>query len=170
MPVLTRKKTALIVCLISAFLAGICLGVLIGMNTGQAESAYNETSPTKDLYECHSTIYITTNDCDQTAISTTDLAVSLRLFSSFLQSENILTPINTKYSYSDYTLTIEQIESTELFEIVARSEDNEHLAEICNMATSLLCEELENTTDSIRFRVVDLALQPKLPVGTQNPS
>jgi capsular polysaccharide biosynthesis protein len=171
MTVLARKKTALIVCFIILFLAGLCLGFLIGMNAGEEDSAYNEMSPTKDLYECYSTIYITTNDSDQTAISTADLAVSLRLSSSFLQSENILTPINAKYPYSDYTLTIEQIESTELCKIVARSENKEHLAEICNMATSFLCEELENTmVDYIRVRVVDLARQPKLPVGTQNPS
>ena len=64
-----------------------------------------------------------------------------------------------------YELTLESINETEIFAIIATSENPERLDDVCNLAVSLLCEEVPLIIDGASCTVVNYAKSAQL-VGT----
>ena len=122
------------------------------------------------MYESRAVIYIFNTHEDQTGtISSSDLTVSIRLvktYNAILQSSMVQDKIREEYSGTEYELSLEQIDETEIFALIATSETPEHLEDICNMAVSLLCEMIPQVIAGSSCKIVDYA-KPAQAVGTK---
>ena len=137
-------------CLFFSSLAGCTININIG---NADENTVNETNGKEEttMYESRATIYIFNTHEDQTGtISSSDLAVSLRLIESKVQDK-----IREEYADVEYTLSLEQINETEI-SLIATSETPEYLEEICNIAVSLFCETLQKIYGA-SCKIVDYA-------------
>ena len=174
---MTKKR------LVSTFLLIVCtVGLLVGctININVDSQSKNTTKETGNktifnsilngkeepsMYESRATIYITTSKNDNAAISSSDLTVEIQLAETYrviLQSDKVQEEIRKEYTGAEYTLTLEQINETEVFALIATSENPEKLQEICNMAASLLCETVQQTIEGTSCRIVDCATSAKL--------
>lgn len=120
------------------------------------------------MYESRSTIYIANTTATDTAISSSDSKVAISLvetYSAILQTNRIQGKIREEYPDVEYMLSLEPINETEICTLIATGEKPEYLDEICNMAVSLLCEEIPQIIEGSSCRVVDYAKPAQL-VGT----
>lgn len=155
-------------------------GCTININVGDpSEDTVNETDDKtifdytfnngSTTYESRTTVYIAdTTAATDTAISSSDLKVTKSLvetYSGILQSNKIQGKIREEYPGVEYTLSLQSMNETKIFTLIATSEDPEYLEEICNMAASLLCEELPQIIAGSSCKVVDPANPAQL-VGT----
>ena len=141
----------LVVC-IFCLLAGCTININIG---DPSEDTVNETDDKtifdytfnngSTTYESRATVYIANTTAADTAISSSDLTVTKSLvetYSVILQSNKIQGQIREEYPGVEYTLSLQSRNETEICILIAIGENPEYLDEICNMAASLLCEEL----------------------------
>ena len=161
------KPLFLIVC-ISVLFAGCTVNINVGK---PAEDATKETDgknifdyifsseKQKTMHECRSSIYISnTAAATDTAISSSDLTVSTELVATLtmiLQSSTIQDEICEEYPGAEYTLSLEPIDETEIFALIATSENPEHLEEICNLAVSLFCEAVPQIINGFSCKIID---------------
>ena len=147
-------------CLFFSSLAGCTININIG---NADENTVNETNGKEEttMYESRATIYIFNTHENQTGtMSSSDLTVSIELIESYniiLQSSKVQDKIREEYSGTEYTLSLEQINETEIFALIATSETPEYLEDICNMAVSLLCEMIPQVIDGSSCKIVDYA-------------
>lgn len=163
----------LIVC-ISCLLAGCTININIGNPpkdaTNEADSKtfldnFVNSEKQKILYESCASIYITTTTATDATISSSDLKVAKSLvetYNTILQTNMIQSQIREQYPDIEYTLSLEPIEETEIFALIATGEEPEHLEEICNRAVSLLCEKIPQIVDGVSCKVVDYAKPAQL--------
>ena len=157
-------------------------GCTININIGNAdENTVNETNgktivdyifngkEETTMYESRATIYISnTVTAESTAISSSDLTVSKSLaetYSVILSRAKIQNKIKEEYPNIEYELTLEPINETAICAVIATSEHPEKLEDICNLAVSLLCEEVSLIVKGSSCKVVDNATPAQL-VGT----
>lgn len=130
-----------------------------------------ETTPApKEIYESRSMIYCANPYADQNAVSSSDQKVSLRFratIEKLLQSEEIREAISARYPDAECELSLEPVEDTAICTIVATSENPEHLADICNLAVSLLQESVPAVIPGVEIKIIDRAKQPTLCTQTE---
>ena len=73
--------------------------------------------------------------------------------------------IREEYSGTEYALSLEQTNETEIFTLIATSETPEYLEDMCNMAVSLLCEMIPQVIGGSSCKIVDCAKSAQA-VGT----
>lgn len=160
----------LIVC-VSVLLAGCTININVGNSSdasknGTTPNHNSDTSANTSLYQSRATIYISqTVTTDSTMISSDDLTGSLQLIESYiviLNSKQIQSKIREKYPSAEYTLTLEPMNETNVFSIIATSENPECLEEICDIATSMLCEIIPQVIEGVSCKVVDYAKPAQL--------
>lgn len=161
----------LIICVFSLFV-GCTININIGNSTEDSTKETNSKSifdyifnsaKEPPMYESRASIYISYKTTTDTAISSSDLAVSLSLvdtYAKILQSDRVQDKIREEYPAVEYTLSLESLHETELFSIIATGEDPEYLDEICNTAVSMLCEQIPQIVEGSSCKVVDYAKQP----------
>lgn len=167
--------------LMPLFLIAVCtfsllIGCTVNINIGApSEGVPKETtilesnSNQKTMYESRANILIMNQGTSNTAISSSDLNVSVQLMESYvviLKSSTIQNQVRKEYPGVEYILSLEQINETEAFAIVATSETPEHLEDICNMAVSLFCETLPQVIEGSSCKIVNCAKSTKA-VGTK---
>ena len=169
----------LVICILGLF-TGCTMNINVGNPTEETTKETNgktvfdyifngEEKP--PMYESRATIYISNTVAytnDDLAISSSDLTAAKSLAETYnviLQSSKIQNQIHKEYPDTDYTLSLEQVNETEIFAIIATGKNPEHLEEICNMAVSLLCENISNILEGVNCKVVDYAKSTQA-VGT----
>ena len=178
MKILMKRLAALFLFIvyISCLLAGCTININVG---NPSEDTANKTDGKTDfdyifnnestMYESRASIYISNTIATEVpAISSSDLAASASLaetYSVFLNSSKIQNKIKEEYPGVEYTLTLEPINETEICALIATGENPEYLDEICNMAVSLLCEQLPKIIQGSSCKVVNYAKPAQL-VGT----
>ena len=162
-------------CLFFSSLAGCTININIG---NADENTVNETNgktifdyifngkEETTIYESRAVIYISHPHEDQTGIiSSSDLATSIKLVETYnviLQSSSVQDKIRKEYSGAEYELSLEHIDETETFALIATSETPEYLEDICNMAASLLCEIIPQVMNVSSCKIVDYAKPAQL--------
>ena len=121
------------------------------------------------LYESRATILISnTATAESPAISSSDLSATTSLaktYAAILNTSKIQNKIKEEYPNIEYELTLEPINETEICAVIATSEHPEKLEDICNLAVSLLCEEVSLIVEGSSCKVIDNATPAQL-VGT----
>lgn len=163
----------LIICIFS-LLAGCTVNINVGnpaeKPTIEADSKNifdNLFGHENTLYESRAIIYIGVRNTTDTAISSSDLKETEALaevYKDILQSEYVQDQIREEYPGVEYFLSVESINETELYAIIASGEDPEHLEEISNIAASVFCEKAQEIAIDSSCKVVDHA-SPAQPVG-----
>ena len=174
------KTRILPLCLVIVCIFGLLTGCTINVNLG--DSSEKDKNKTEDkttiiddffgrnkAYESRATILISnTATAKSPAISSSDLAASLRLteaYAAILNTSKIQNKIKEEYPNIEYELTLEPINETEICAVIATSEHPEKLEDICNLAVSLLCEEVSLIVEGSSCKVIDNATPAQL-VGT----
>jgi len=174
------KNRMLPLCLVIVCIFGLLTGCTLNINLG--DSSEKDKNKTEDkttiiddffgrnkAYESRATIFISnTATAESPTISSSDLAVSQRLTetcASILNSDMIKNKIKEEYPNIEYELTLEPINETEICTLIATGESPEYLDEICNMAVSLLCEQIPKIVSGSSCTVVNSAKPAQL-VGT----
>lgn len=160
------------------FLCVACILLFITgctININLDNPAYDTTNDTENDYssenisgyQSRATIYMSNkNSVELPAISSSDLIVSGSLadtYAAILQSDVVQDEIRKEICKKhpdaniEYTLTLEPLEETEIYAIIAISENAEHLEEICNTAVSVFCEKLTETLPDISCKIIDYA-------------
>lgn len=165
----------LFVVYISFLLAGCTININVGNSSEEATNRTNGKTifdhifnNRSTMYESRATIYISNIFAESSAISSSDLTVSKQLAESYqviLNSKKIKSKIQEQYPNIEYKLTMESINQTEVFYITATSEKPEELDDVCNLAASLLCEEVPLAIEGASCKVVECARSAQL-VGT----
>ena len=161
----------LVVCLLGLF-TGCTININIGTLAGDAseESAgknifdyiFHNQEETK-MYESRATIFISyISEGADTAATAVDPAVSASLplmgvFNGILQSKTIQSQIQKEYPDVAYALSLEPVNETSMYTLIATGENPEYLDEICNMAISVFCEELPRIVDGVSIKIIDYA-------------
>ena len=151
----------LVVTFVFSLLAGCTININIGApsaNIAEETTILESNSNPKTMYESRATILITNNVSSDAAISSSDLMVPIELVNSYaviLKSNVIQNQIREEYPGSEYELSLEQIDETEIFALIATSETPEYLEDICNRATSLLCEKIPQVIEGSSCKIVD---------------
>ena len=168
----TTRLLAFILALISIFLCATGCTINVNINDNTNETLVNDNSDTTSnmrIYQSCATIYISgTVTTESPAISSSDLAASLRLteaYAAILNTSKIQNKIKEEYPNIEYELTLEPINETEICAVIATSEHPEKLEDICNLAVSLLCEEVSLIVEGSSCKVIDNATPAQL-VGT----
>ena len=166
------KTRILPLCLGIVCIFGLLTGCTININP--ADSSEKDKNKTEDkttisddffgrnkAYESRATIYISnTVTAESPAISSSDLTVSKSLaetYSVILSSSKIQNKIKEEYPNIEYELTLEPINETEIFAVLATREHPEKLEDICNLAVSLLCENVPLIVEGFSCKVIDYA-------------
>jgi len=165
------KNRILPLCLVFICIFGLLTGCTINIYLG--DSSKKDKNKTEDktiiddffgrskVYESRATIYISnTAIAESPAISSSDLSTSgclTETYAVILNTSNIQNEIKEKYPNVDYELRLEQTNETEIFAVVVTGEKPEHLAEICNMAVALFCEQLPQIVEGVSCKVIDYA-------------
>jgi len=122
----------LIIC-ISVLLAGCTININVGnpSNASENETTPNHNSDTStniSIYQSRATIYISNKgSAESPAISSSDLIVSKDFIESYiviLNSKQIQSKIREKYPSAEYTLTLEPMNETNVFSIIAANASN----------------------------------------------
>jgi capsular polysaccharide biosynthesis protein len=87
---------------------------------------------------------------------------SLHVCTELLQSSFIQNKIREAYPDLEYTLTIEQLDETEMYAIIATSQNPEGLEELCNMAASLFCERFQEVIEDASAKIIAPATAAQL--------
>ena len=174
------KTRILPLCLVIVCIFGLLTGCTTNINPG--DSSEKDKNKTEDkttiiddffgrnkAYESRATILISnTATAESPAIYSSDLTASQSLAETYaviLNSSTIQNKIKEEYPNIEYELTLEPINETEIFAVIATSEHPEKLEDICNLAVSLLCEEVSLIIPGSSCKVVDNATPAQL-VGT----
>lgn len=158
---------------------GLLTGCTININLGDSseDSANGTNNKTvfdyifnngSTMYESRANIYITKTTSADTTISSSDLKVAKSLvetYAAILNTSKIQNKIKEEYPNIEYELTLEPINETEIFAVIATSEHPEKLEDICNLAASLLCEMVPQIIEGSSCKVIDYAKPAQL-VGT----
>ena len=168
------KRLSLLLLLIAICVSFLFTGCTVNINVGNpSEDTAKETAgksffdyifKSNKQYESHATIYVNRTTIAGSAISSSDLAGSaslLETYSAILQSNGLQSQIREKYPEVEYTLSLDSLYDTEVFEISAIGENPEFLEDICNMAASLLCEKITQIS-GVSCRVIDNATTAQL--------
>ena len=173
------KTRILPLCLVIVCIFGLLTGCTININLGDSSEKDKNKTEDKTIiddffgrnkeYESRATILISnTVTAESPAITSSDLAVSQRLtdtYAVFLNSQTIKSKIKEEYPNVEYELTLEPINETEIFAVIATSERPEKLEDICNLAVSLLCKEVSLIVEGSSCKVIDNATPAQL-IGT----
>lgn len=161
----------------------VCIfGLLTGCNINLGDSSEKDKNKTEDkttiiddffgrnkAYESRATILISnTATAKAPAISSSDLSATTSLvktYAAILNTSKIQNKIKEDYPNIEYELTLEPINETEICTVIATSEHPEKLEDICNLAVSLLCEEVSLIVEGSSCKVIDNATPAQL-VGT----
>ena len=174
------KTRMLPLCLVIVCIFGLLAGCTININLG--DSSEKDKNKTEDkttiiddffgrnkAYESRATILISnTATAKSPAISSSDLSVATSLvktYATILNTSKIQNKITEEYPNIEYELTLEPINETEICAVIATSEHPEKLEDICNLAVSLLCEEVSLIVEGSSCKVIDNATPAQL-VGT----
>lgn len=173
------KTRILPLCLVIVCIFGLLTGCTININLG--DSFEKDKNKTEDkaiiddffcrnkVYESRATILISnTATAVSPAISSSDLSAAISLaktYAAMLNTSTIQNKIKEKYPNVEYELTMEPINETEIFAVIVTSEHSEKLEDICNLAVSLLCEEVSLIVEGSSCKVIDNATPAQL-VGT----
>ena len=174
------KTRILSLCLVIVCILGLLTGCTLNINLG--DSSEKDKNKTEDkttiiddffgrnkAYESRATILISnTATAKAPAISSSDLSATTSLvktYAAILNTSKIQNKIKEDYPNIEYELTLEPINETEVFVLIATSENAENLEDICNLAVSLLCEEVSLIVEGSSCKVVDNATPAQL-VGT----
>lgn len=160
------KKYIIIVVLVGIiiFSGGLCAGFLINNVLHEAVNAEKVYTDTK-TYKCTSIVLIAKDDySNKTSISSGDLEAEAREIAAILEIEllveNVIKKIDIQYPNAEYNLKLDQDSESVLYYVVASSDNEEDLQDICNLATALLCEEIENTTNNLDCKIIHNANEP----------
>ena len=148
-----KQITLLIIVSAASLIIGITIGFIIGTNPFK-----NDARQEDNQYKSICNLLVSKGHSDQASISSSDLIIDLP--QSVLQLDNIYAAIVDRYPNAQFTLTLEHVNGSPVFSLVAASESPEDLTEICNMAAALLCEEIESTMEQVSCKILDLATQP----------
>ncbi len=171
-----KRLSALILLIVyfACFLAGCTININVG---NPVEDATKETDnktifdhifnsrKEKTMYESRATILISNRATTDTAISSSDLVGHQRLvatYNNILQSRRIQDEIREEYPGVEYSLSLEAINETEIFALIATGENPEHLEGICNTAASVVCEKIPEIVVGSSCKVVDYAKPAQL--------
>ena len=174
------KTRILPLCLVIVCIFGLLTGCTININLG--DSSEKDKNKTEDkttfiddffgrnkAYESRATILISnTATAKSPAISSSDLSATTSLaktYAAILNNSKIHNKIKEEYPNIEYELTLEPINETEICAVIATSEHPEKLEDICNLAVSLLCEEVSLIVEGSSCKVIDNATPAQL-VGT----
>ena len=174
------KTRILPLCLVIVCIFGLLTGCTININLG--DSSEKDKNKTEDkttiiddffgrnkAYESRATILISnTATAKSPAISSSDLSATTSLaktYAAILNNSKIQNKIKEEYPNIEYELTLEPINETEICAVIATSEHPEKLEDICNLAVSLLCEEVSLIVEGSSCKVIDNATPAQL-VGT----
>lgn len=168
------KTRILPLCLVVVCIFGLLTGCTININLG--DSSEKDKNKTEDkttiiddffgrnkAYESRATIHISisnTATAESPAISSSDLTASKSLagtYSVILNTSTIQNKIKEEYPNIEYELTLEPINETEIYAVIATSEHPEKLEDICNLAVSLLCENVPLIVEGSSCKVIDYA-------------
>ena len=178
-----NRKHTFVLLLLVFYVSWLLSGCTININVSNpSKDATNETLSSENsdinsnlsIYQSRATIYIsnkTTTEAPGLSISSSDLSSSISLmetYAAIFSSRRIQDKIREAYPEVEYTLTLEPIDETEVCAIIAVGEDPEYLQEICNLAVSLLCEEVPELIEGSSCKVVDFAKPAQL-IGTDSP-
>ena len=165
----------LIIASVFLFVTGCTININIGSSSENTaneadsknlfDSIFNNENLKSTMYKSCATIYISTKGTTESAISSSDLVVSKSLADTcetILQSDSFQNEIREEYPNVKYELTLESINETEVFTIVAVGPNPEDLEEICNMAVSLLCEKISRVVEGVSCKVIDYATAAQL--------
>lgn len=172
----SKRFLALFVLIVSAslFATGCTINVNIGNSPNDTtnETLSNRNSDTTSnmrVYQSRAAIYISNKVSEEKpAYSSSDLIVSKQLaetYAAILNTSKIQNKIKEEYPNIEYELTLEPINETEICAVIATSEHPEKLEDICNLAVSLLCEEVSLIVEGSSCKVIDNATPAQL-VGT----
>lgn len=171
------KTRILPLCLVIVCIFGLLTGCTININLG--DSSEKDKNKTEDkttiiddffggnkAYESRATILISnTATATSPAISSSDLSATTGLaktYAAILNTSKIQNKIKEEYPNIEYELTLEPINETEICAVIATSEHPEKLEDICNLAVSLLCEEVPLIIDGASCKVVNYAESAQL--------
>ncbi len=175
----STKSYRLAALLLISCVVFLIAGCTININVGNpSEDAANETdgktifdyifNSGSTMYESRASIYLETATAADAAISSSDLKVAkslLETYSGILQSNVIQGQIREEFPGVEYTLSLEPRNDTAICALIATGESPEYLDEICNMAVSLLCEQIPQIVEGSSCKVIDYAKPARL-VGT----
>lgn len=161
-----KHHLALLLLVVTVFL--FAAGCTVNINVGNAADTENktmnqgvDTTVNESVYQSCAAVLISNGGTTaSTSISSSDLAVSKPLVDvckTILQSNRIREKICEEYPAAKYELTLEPMNETAIFTIIATSKSPEALEEICNMAVSLFCEEVSSKMDGVSCKVIDYA-------------
>ena len=166
------KTRILPLCLVIVCIFGLLTGCTTNINPG--DSSEKDKNKTEDkttiiddffgrnkAYESRATILISnTATAESPAIYSSDLTASQSLaktYAAILNNSKIQNKIKEEYPNIEYELTLEPINETEICAVIATSEHPEKLEDICNLAVSLLCEEVSLIIPGSSCKVIDYA-------------
>lgn len=129
------------------------------------------------LYRASVTIYVNNGtDNDTGSISSTDLAVALRLVTTYvniLKSDSVLEKVienaGAEYTANDIRemLTAEPVEETEMFKVMITAPDPHEAARIANSVAAVAPAEIASIIDGSAAKIIDYA---KVPTSRHSPS
>lgn len=163
---LSKKHIFIVVlAVIIIFFAGLVVGFLI-RNILPNVMNVNEKYDEKHTYKCSSTVYISNVNPEKAAISSGDLEAEALEMAPVLESDilfaNIKKKIDVQYPDTEYEVQLEQtVEGVAVYYVIVTGDSKEDLQEICDLATSLLCEEIETTMSDVRCKIIEKANNPK---------
>lgn len=129
------------------------------------------------LYQASVTIYVNNGgDNDTGSISSTDLAVALRLVTTYvniLKSDTVLEKViedaGVEYTAEDVRkmVTAEPVEETEMFKVMVTAPDPHEAAKIANSVAAVAPTEIAAIIDGSAAKIIDYA---KVPTERYSPS
>ncbi len=143
------------------FLTAI-LVIIAGLSVG----CETETLSKHKVYESRCLIYVQTAQAgDQLSISSSDLSMSQAFpatYEAILRSSRIRTAVDEKYPDMEYELTLEPVDDTNIYEVVATSKNPQYLKEICDMAADVLCRTVYDVIEGSSCKIAGQASQPTI--------
>ena len=177
----TKNMHILVCILIVVSVFSVITGCTININFGNSsDDALSQTegktgfdynvNDGRTMYESRAMIYISnSSSADSTLITSSDLTVSKQLIETYtviLDTKKIQSKIQEAYPNVKYKLTLKPANETEIIAIIATGENPEKLADVCNLAVSLMCEEVPHIVEGSFCKVVDYA-KPAQPIRNQ---
>lgn len=160
------KKQIFLVILVGVFIffTGLVIGFLLRNGILKAMNS-DEEHIEKRTYKCTAIVYISKDASDQTSFSSADLEEEAFEIASVLEGdmliENVKKKIDVQHPDIAYNVELEQIvESTQVYYVIVTGDSKEQLQEICDLATSLLCEEIEFTMSGVQCKILEKANTP----------
>ncbi len=136
----------------------LCCALTLLTGCQQKAEEYHEKSevhgPPKTRYMKKATVYISSS------VSPSDTATQERLaatYANIIQSDFVLDDVRAQYPNTEFTVTLDWLNETEVYELVVMGNEEEKLADICNAVAQAVCEGIPRIIEDSACAVIAFA-------------